>query len=238
MASKALLVFGATGSTGKRVVQAALAKNLRVTALVRNPARVPADWTGVTIVKGDLNDAASVAAAVTSARPDAIVDASSSLPFGHATGAQPNDADRGVALKAAIDALEAGGRLGDCNIVIVGGVVLPEPGGAINSWKFSALRFVVGLMMPGLVASSNKFMEYLFLTSPPALRFTMARPGHMEDAPSRGTLVAEATTGGNYVRGAVSFVDVGVVLVDLAVAEPANNPWNRKAVFLNYPHAA
>lgn len=234
MAAKSLLVFGATGNTGRSVVQAALARNVRVIAYVRNPARVPPEWAPhVTVVQGDLNDAAAVAAAVTAARPDGIIDASSSLPFSHARGAQPNDADRGVAIKASIDALVAGGRTGACYLVIVGGVVLPEPGGAINSWRFAAISWVAGLLMPKLVGDATRFIDYLFKSSPPELRFTMARMGAMIADPSRGALVAEATDG-NAPRGAVSFADVGPVLVELATTA-AGDAWSRRAIFLNYP---
>ena len=79
-----LLVFGATGSTGRRVLEHALARGLAVHAFVRNAARVPEALRPrlAGVVVGNLNDAAAVAAAVRSVRPDAIVDASSALPIG------------------------------------------------------------------------------------------------------------------------------------------------------------
>lgn len=73
----------------------------------------------VTLVVGDLCDGAAVAAAVKAARPTAVVDASSALPFGHAPGAPPNSADRGVLLKSTVAALGEDGRLSDCVLLVV-----------------------------------------------------------------------------------------------------------------------
>lgn len=58
-----LLVFGATGPTGRRLVEQALAKGLQVTACVRDPARLDLEHAGLTIVQGDILDADSLAAA-------------------------------------------------------------------------------------------------------------------------------------------------------------------------------
>ena len=108
---RTLLVYGATGRAGQLVVERALLQGWAVSAFVRNPDKVPTELRSkVTIVKGDLCDAASVAAAVRSRRPHAIVDASSALPFGHAKGQPANNADRGVSTKASVEALEADGR--------------------------------------------------------------------------------------------------------------------------------
>lgn len=48
-----LIVFGATGGTGKEVVEQALAKGLEVTAFVRNPSKLNHDHPLLTIVEGD-----------------------------------------------------------------------------------------------------------------------------------------------------------------------------------------
>jgi len=64
-------VFGATGGTGKQVVDQALAAGHKVTAVARNPEAVDGDRDGLTVVRGDVLDAESVAKAV--AGCDAIV---------------------------------------------------------------------------------------------------------------------------------------------------------------------
>lgn len=50
--SRRLLLFGATGRTGKLVVQYALDKGFAVTALVRNPGKLTVQSDRLTIVKG------------------------------------------------------------------------------------------------------------------------------------------------------------------------------------------
>lgn len=64
-------VFGATGGTGKHVVDQALAAGHEVTAVARNPEDVPGGRERLTVVQGDVLDAGSVEQAVAGA--DAIV---------------------------------------------------------------------------------------------------------------------------------------------------------------------
>ena len=56
-----LVVFGATGRTGRRVVELACSRGHSVVALVRSRATVPSEWTSVTLVEGDVLDPAAVA---------------------------------------------------------------------------------------------------------------------------------------------------------------------------------
>lgn len=58
-----IAVLGATGATGKLMVAAALARGLPVTAIARHPERVLAA-PGLTVVAADVNDPATIAAAV------------------------------------------------------------------------------------------------------------------------------------------------------------------------------
>ncbi|MBY8885987.1 SDR family oxidoreductase [Streptomyces sp. PTM05] len=60
-----LLVLGATGPTGRRIVDQALAAGDRVTAFVRDPARLPATGhaDALTVHRGDATRRADVAAA-------------------------------------------------------------------------------------------------------------------------------------------------------------------------------
>lgn len=60
-----LVVFGASGGTGKRIVQQALRQGHVVTAFVRDPAKMRAAADGnLRVVRGDVLDAESVNAAV------------------------------------------------------------------------------------------------------------------------------------------------------------------------------
>jgi uncharacterized protein YbjT (DUF2867 family) len=59
MTAKSLLVFGATGGTGAALVAQALAAGHRVTAFVRDPAKLP-ERPGLAAVQGDVADPAVI----------------------------------------------------------------------------------------------------------------------------------------------------------------------------------
>ena len=56
-----VVLFGASGMIGSRILQELVSRGHKVTAVVRNPEKVTAA-TGVTVLKGDVADVASVAA--------------------------------------------------------------------------------------------------------------------------------------------------------------------------------
>ena len=217
-------------------MQRALANGWAVTGFVRNPARVPDDLRArVTLHTGDLNDAASVKAAVCAVRPSAIVEASSALPFGHAKGQPANNADRSILLKATLEALEADGRTRDCVLIIVGGQLFPEPGGTINSWGVAALACCLRMTLGQAWRDAEATIKWLFDESNPDFRFVYCRMGYMVEEPTRGALRPEATEH-NIQRGKASFCDVADALV--ALAEDEKRTWERKALFFNYASAA
>lgn len=230
---RTLLVYGATGKAGHLVVESASAQGWAVTAFVRNPAKVPeALRSKVAIFKGDLCDAASISTAVRTYRPHAIIDASSAIPFGHAKGQPPNNADRGVITRATVEALDADGRLNDCVLLIIGGQLLPEPGGTINSWPMATLAWLLRTFVARKGwREMERVVRWCFEDTPPAFRFVYARMGQMVEAPSRGLLRPE-TTLNNIQRGSVSYVDVAEALTQLASDEMRT--WERKALYFNY----
>ena len=60
-----IVIYGATGEVGSHVVQEALDRGHRVTAVSRNPAQVVMQHDNLSVVKGDLLDTANVTATVT-----------------------------------------------------------------------------------------------------------------------------------------------------------------------------
>jgi putative NADH-flavin reductase len=68
-----LLIFGATGGTGRQLVNQALQQGHEVTAFVRNPAKMTTQHEKLKVVKGNIMDCHSVGAAV--AGQDAIFSA-------------------------------------------------------------------------------------------------------------------------------------------------------------------
>ncbi|MBJ6109674.1 SDR family oxidoreductase [Hymenobacter sp. BT523] len=75
-----LLVFGATGGTGRQLVEQALTQGHTVTAFARNPAKLAVQHPRLRVVPGDVLDAAAVQAAV--AGHDAVLSALGA-PAGH-----------------------------------------------------------------------------------------------------------------------------------------------------------
>jgi len=53
-----IVVFGASGRTGRPLVEQALAAGRHVTAFVRDPARLETRHERLTVVQGDVHDAA------------------------------------------------------------------------------------------------------------------------------------------------------------------------------------
>lgn len=66
-----LTIFGATGGTGRRLLERALAEGHDVTAFVRNPSRLSARHERLSVVVGDVRDASKVEEAV--AGRDAVI---------------------------------------------------------------------------------------------------------------------------------------------------------------------
>ena len=64
LASQKLIVYGATGRVGSRVVNEALNRGHRVTAVSRDPTRIKHQHENLSAVKGDVLDSDSVAALV------------------------------------------------------------------------------------------------------------------------------------------------------------------------------
>ena len=61
---KRVLIIGASGGTGRELVAEALERGYQVTAFVRHPAGVTVEHPHLTVVRGDVLDAASLDAAV------------------------------------------------------------------------------------------------------------------------------------------------------------------------------
>jgi putative NADH-flavin reductase len=68
-----LIVFGASGGTGKEIVQQALEAGHHVTAFVRNPTKMALQHPHLTVFQGDVLDGAGVEQAI--AGQDAVISA-------------------------------------------------------------------------------------------------------------------------------------------------------------------
>jgi uncharacterized protein len=107
-----IALFGAGGVIGQRLVREALRRGYAVTAIVRDPARFPNPDGRLTVVRGDVLDPVSVAAAVRGA--DVII---SAVGPGHGPSAQPAS----MLVDAARALIEGAKRAGVRRLVVVGG---------------------------------------------------------------------------------------------------------------------
>lgn len=124
-----LVLFGASGTIGQRIANEAFARRHRVTAVVRDPSRIDRSRQGLTVVKGDVRDAASVAQVAKGA--DAVVSAVAP------TGGQPFTMLPDAA-RALIDGVR---QAGVKRLVIVGGagsLESPEGGRVMDRASFPA----------------------------------------------------------------------------------------------------
>lgn len=101
-------LYGATGKAGSRILKELVGRGHEVTALVRDPAKIPQPASGVVVKRDDLSDPKKIAAAVNGA--EALVSA---------YAPPENDPDAIVAVtQRQIDALSQGSG---ARLIVVGG---------------------------------------------------------------------------------------------------------------------
>ena len=114
-ASQRIVIFGASGRVGSRIVAEALARGHAVTGVSRDPTRIAAEHPQLTKVRGNVMDPDSIEAIVTGF--DAIV---SAIGGNNADSDDPNDSLPARAGRALVTALT---RLGTAapRLIVVGG---------------------------------------------------------------------------------------------------------------------
>src|ERR1044071_556644 len=107
-----IVVFGATGNVGERIVKEALHRGHDIVGVVRDPAKSKGTTAGISLVAGEATDAASVTGIARGT--DAIISAISPRPNSYGRGA-PSLTDAARAMIAG--AKQAGVK----RLLIVGG---------------------------------------------------------------------------------------------------------------------
>ncbi len=165
-----ITVFGATGGTGRHVVEQALGAGHQVVAVVRDPARLPVPAAdGLTVVTARLDDQESVERAVDGA--DAVVDALGS----HGTGPTTVRAD---AAPVIIAAMRATG---------VRRLVAVSASGAHTTGDDPFIRFVVKPVLGYVLRhafADMRAMETIVRAS--GLDWTIVLPPQLTDGPRTG----------------------------------------------------
>jgi len=143
-----LAIFGATGRTGRHVVEQALAAGHTVRALVRDPAKLPAGHERLTVVQGDVLDPESVDQVVAGA--DVIVSV-----LGHAPNV-PKDVLT-VAMKHILAAMQ---KHGVRRLVSLTGAGVADPQDRPRLWN-KAIAWLLARLQPELLADSERQAELI-----------------------------------------------------------------------------
>jgi uncharacterized protein YbjT (DUF2867 family) len=167
-----IIVFGATGATGKEVVVQALAAGHDVTAFARTPSKMTMSHERLRIVQGDVLDAATVLRAVAS--HDAVI----------------------IALGTRLQASDKTISLGTANIIAamkehgVGRVIAESAWGTGDSRPHGGF-FLNHIVRPFLLKhpfDEHELQEQSLAKS--ELAWTSVRPGRLTNGPKERTLRA------------------------------------------------
>lgn len=202
-----LTIFGGTGRTGQPLVAQALTGGHEVTALARSPEKaaaiLPLDADGLTLLEGDLLDAAAVRRASDGA--DAVINVA-----GPVKGAPDDLQQRAIGhLLAAMD--EHGVR----RIVTLTGAGVRIPGDTpklVDRAFGTALKVLQGRLLEDSVA-------YVAAVRASGTDWTIVRAPRLLDAPATGTVVIR-THVGQGTSSKLTREDLATVLLD-AVADDA-----------------
>ncbi|MEU6255205.1 NAD(P)H-binding protein [Streptomyces sp. NPDC047043] len=166
-----LTVFGATGGIGREIVRQALGAGHRVTAVVRDPARLGVTGDALEVFRADLTDPEAVRGAV--AGRDAVLSG---------LGARSRK-DAGVAARltrVVLGAMEAEGVLR--LVVVSAGPVGPEPEGA--KLVDRAARGIVSAILRDVYADLREMEAELARSG---TDWTSVRPPRLQNKPLTGS---------------------------------------------------
>ncbi|MFF5101991.1 NAD(P)-dependent oxidoreductase [Streptomyces sp. NPDC000134] len=178
-----LTVFGATGGVGRQLVRQALDAGHQVTAVVRDPARLPVTGGDLEVVRAGLTDAAALRPAV--AGRDAVLSG---------LGARTRK-DAGVAARLTRTVLEAMAAEGVRRLVVVSAAPLgpvPEGDGPLDR----GVRALVSAVLRDVYADLRE-MEAALARS--GTDWTAVRPPRLQDKPLTGRY--RTVVGGTPAKG-------------------------------------
>lgn len=164
-----LIIFGATGGTGRQLVAQALEQGHDVTAFVRNPAKLDQKHEKLTMIQGDALSYASVERAIQG--QDAVLCALG----------MPNIRDKSnLRTHATKNIIRAMDNTGVKRFVCLSG---HGAGNSFETLPFHYKYLLVPLMMRNLYADHNLQEGYIRESQ---LDWTIARPGNLTDGERTG----------------------------------------------------
>ena len=208
-----IVVFGATGGTGKNVVSAGLAAGHDVVAVARKPESV-AQQERLVVVKGDVLDAPSVAAALAGA--DAVV-----IAIGPSDEKNP-----GTLISTGVKhILDGCATHGVTRVVFESGLMMSDGSelsliGRLGIKFFGALR--------SKLRDDKRIAEEAIRARP--IEWVIVRPPQLTHTPATGSYIAGPRMTIAATRS-LSHADVAHALIR-ATAEPA---WTRQIINVGHP---
>lgn len=199
-----VLVLGAGGKTGQRVVAEALGAGHEVTAFVREPAEFD---DGVKLVVGDAMTAADVDGAL--AGQDAVIDA---------IGGKTPYKDSGLEASTARVLLAAMGNKGIRRLLVISALGVGDSGGQAS---FFYEHVLMNTMLRGVASDKGKMEQEVEAARD--IEFTIVRPGLLtddEDAPPLRVFTGEETAHKTARRDLARFL----------VAQVDSDQYSRQAV--------
>jgi len=166
-----IALFGATGKTGSRVLTRLLTQGHEVRALVRDPAKLTQQHPHLTVIAGDVRNAAAVRTTVEGA--DAVL----SL-FGQVKGSPPRVQTEGT--RAIVAAME---DFGVRRIVSLSGGGLPDPE---HDEPKLADRAIRGIMKIAAGQVLDDAAEHLAVLQQSDRDWTIVRAPRLTEAPGVG----------------------------------------------------
>jgi putative NADH-flavin reductase len=163
---KRVLIIGATGRTGLRLIEESLVRGHGVTVLVRRPEALGALQSRVTVVQGDVLDPAAMARAVTGT--EAVLCA-----LGPHRESPPTLSSQGT--RNLINAMEAQGVR---RLVCITGAMIGHADTRLG-WLYRVMRTAFRDTL-----HDRQLQEQLILGS--GLEWTLVRPPRLSNGPARG----------------------------------------------------
>lgn len=162
-----ITVFGATGGTGKQVVEQALAAGHHVTALVRDPAKLAINNPALTVRRGNVLEPEDVFNAVSGAEAVIV-----------SLGSTANNPD-GVVAKGTANVVDAMQKAGVARLIVVTSLGVGES-------KDQVPFFFKALMATALRKTMQDKEAQEKLVKASGLDWTIVRPGGLTDGPRTG----------------------------------------------------
>lgn len=206
-----IVVFGATGKTGKLLVEQALAKGHKVTVYIRTAGSLKIEDKNLKVVVGNLDEKLKLSDAISGA------DACFSTLGGNSLTHRTPEIAKGIDTIVSVMEQEVVPRF----------IYLSSFGAGDSKYLMpSLMRFFIATLMLRVPLADHNQNEQRIMNS--KLHFTLVRPGGLTDGPQTGRI--NHGSGKPFVRGksSISRADVAAFMLD----QLNNEMYDKKPVWL------